>query len=205
MPTTLVVPPVVKTDRVSQEYSILQALAAHYLAGKTLSAPVLLSLAAALSAEVKSAKELSQAEKQQLVCHIAASALQTALTVSKVGIGSPVVSQEEEVALMYVVKNVLPSTVALLTQAADGKLNLKTVEPSCWSCFSSAAIKTRGPAWDAADAFVLATEKAVVVKPVDLSGATVDLSAASVDLSGAPIDLSGVPVDLSGAPVVASS
>lgn len=198
MSTTLVVPPVVKTDRVSQKYSILQALAAHYLAGKTLSAPVLLSLAAALSAELTSAKELSQAEKQQLVCDIAASALQTALAASKVGIGSPAVSQEEEVALTYVVKNVLPSTVALLTQAADGKLNLKTVESSCWSCFSSVGVKTRGPAWDAADAFVVAVEKTTVAKPVDLSGA-------AVDLSGATVDLSGVPVDLSGAPVVASS
>ena len=186
----LVVPPVVQSQAVNQEYSILQALAAHYLAGKTLSAPVLLSLAAALSSEVNSVKGLSQAERQQLVCDIVASALQTALTASKVGLGSPAVSQEEEVALTYVVKNVLPSAVALLTQAANGKLNLKTSEASWWSCCSSVTVKKRGPAWDAADEFVLTVEKPVVAAVKKLN-----------DLSGAIIDLSGVPVDLSGAAV----
>jgi len=186
----LVVPPVVQSQAVNQEYSILQALAAHYLAGKTLSAPVLLSLAAALSSEVNSVKGLSQVERQQLVCDIVASALQTALTASKVGLGSPAVSQEEEVALTYVVKNVLPSAVALLTQAANGKLNLKTPEASWWSCCSSVEVKKRGPAWDAADEFVLTLEKPVVAAVKKLN-----------DLSGAIIDLSGVPVDLSGAAV----
>ena len=186
MSSALVVPPVVQSQAVNQEYSILQALAAHYLAGKMLSAPVLLSLAAALSSEVNSVKGLSQADRQQLVCDIVASALQTALTASKVGLGSPAVSQEEEVALTYVVKNVLPSAVALLTQAANGKLNLKTVEASCWSCCSSVAVKKRGPAWDAADEFVLKAA-AAVKKVVDLSGATVDLSGVPVDLSGAAV------------------
>ena len=163
--SALVVPPVVQSAAVSQEFGMLQALASHYLAGKALSAPVLMSLAAALSAEVNTVQTLSAAEKKQLVCDIVSQALQTALTASKVGLGSPAVAAEEEVALTYVAKNVIPASVDLLVAAANGQLNLKTVAQKGWadcrSCVPVAAQQLRGPAWDVAEKFVKAAETSV--------------------------------------------
>ena len=158
--SNLVVPPVVQSAAVSQEFGMLQALASHYLAGKTLSAPVLMSLAAALAAEVNNLKSLSGAEKKQLVCDIVTQALQTALTASKVGLGSPAVAAEEEVALTYVAKNVIPASVDLLVAAANGRLSLKGVAAAGWaSCLSCVPVvqkNLRGPAWDIAEKFVVA-------------------------------------------------
>lgn len=158
--SNLVVPPVVQSAAVSQEFGMLQALASHYLAGKTLSAPVLMSLAAALAAEVNNLKSLSGAEKKQLVCDIVTQALQTALTASKVGLGSPAVAAEEEVALTYVAKNVIPASVDLLVAAANGRLSLKGVAAAGWaSCLSCVPVvqkNLRGPAWDVAEKFVVA-------------------------------------------------
>ena len=158
--SNLVVPPVVQSTAVSQEFGMLQALASHYLAGKTLSAPVLMSLAAALAAEVNNLKSLSGAEKKQLVCDIVTQALQTALTASKVGLGSPAVAAEEEVALTYVAKNVIPASVDLLVAAANGRLSLKGVAAAGWaSCLSCVPVvqkNLRGPAWDIAEKFVVA-------------------------------------------------
>jgi len=163
--SALVVPPVVQSAAVSQEFGMLQALASHYLAGKALSAPVLMSLAAALSAEVNTVQTLSAVEKKQLVCDIVSQALQTALTASKVGLGSPAVAAEEEVALTYVAKNVIPASVDLLVAAANGQLNLKTVAQKGWadcrSCVPVAAQQLRGPAWDVAEKFVKAVETSV--------------------------------------------
>lgn len=175
----LVVPPVVQSTAVSHEFGMLQALASHYLAGKTLSAPVLMSLAAALSAEVNTLQKLSGAEKKQLVCDIVVQALQTALTASKVGLGSPAVSAEEEVALIYVAKNVIPASVDLLISAANGQLNLKKLAKTGWadckSCLPVAAQQLRGPAWDVAEKFVKAAEVSVAA-----GGSVKDVVAAGV-------------------------
>ena len=186
----LVAPPVVQSTGVSQEFGMLQMLASHYLAGKTLSAPVLLSLAAALSAEVNSVKTLSGAEKKQLVCNIVLQTLETALAVSKVGIGSPAVSAEEEVALLYVAKNVIPASVDLLVSAANGQLNLKKLAKTGWtncmSCLPVAAQQLRGPAWDVAEKFVKAAEKSVAaggsVKDVVAAGVVAAEAAAVVEV-----------------------
>ena len=186
----MVVPPVVQSTGVSHEFGMLQALASHYLAGKTLSAPVLMSLAAALSAEVNSVKTLSGAEKKQLVCDIVVQALQTALTASKVGLGSPAVATEEEVALLYVAKNVIPASVDLLVSAANGQLNLKKVAKAGWadcmSCLPVVAQQLRGPAWDVAEKFVKAAEKSVAaggsVKDVVAAGVVAAEAAAVVEV-----------------------
>jgi hypothetical protein len=186
----MVVPPVVQSTGVSQEFGMLQALASHYLAGKTLSAPVLLSLAAALSAEVNSVKTLSGADKKQLVCNIVLQTLETALAVSKVGIGSPAVSVEEEVALIYVAKNVIPASVDLLVSAANGQLNLKKLAKTGWtncmSCLPVVAQQLRGPAWDVAEKFVKAAEKSVAaggsVKDVVAAGVVAAEAAAVVEV-----------------------
>lgn len=182
----LVVPPVVQSTAVSQEFGMLQALASHYLAGKTLSAPVLMSLAAALSAEVNSLRNLSGAEKKQVVCNIVLQTLETALRVSKVGVGSPAVSAEEEVALIYVAKNVIPASVDLLISAANGQLNLKKLAKTGWtncmSCLPVAAQQLRGPAWDVAEKFVKAAEKSVAA-----GGSVKDVVAAGVAAAEAAV------------------
>ena len=182
----LVVPPVVQSTGVSQEFGMLQMLASHYLAGKTLSAPVLMSLAAALSAEVNSIKTLSGAEKKQLVCNIVLQTLETALRVSKVGIGSPAVSAEEEVALIYVAKNVIPASVDLLVSAANGQLNLKKLAKTGWtncmSCLPVAAQQLRGPAWDVAEKFAKAVETSV-----SAGGSVKDVVAAGVAAAEAAV------------------
>lgn len=188
--SALVVPPVVQSAAVSHEFGMLQALASHYLAGKTLSAPVLMSLAAALSAEVNTLQKLSGAEKKQLVCDIVVQALQTALTASKVGLGSPAVSAEEEVALIYVAKNVIPASVDLLISAANGQLNLKKLAKTGWadcrSCLPVAAQQLRGPAWDVAEKFVKAAEVSVAaggsVKDVVAAGVAAAEAAAVVEV-----------------------
>jgi len=188
--SALVVPPVVQSAAVSHEFGMLQALASHYLAGKTLSAPVLMSLAAALSAEVNTVQKLSGAEKKQLVCNIVLQTLETALTVSKVGIGSPAVSAEEEVALIYVAKNVIPASVDLLISAANGQLNLKKLAKTGWadcrSCLPVAAQQLRGPAWDVAEKFVKAAEVSVAaggsVKDVVAAGVAAAEAAAVVEV-----------------------
>jgi hypothetical protein len=160
--SALTIPPVVQSGAVSQEFGILQALASHYLAGKTLSAPVLMSLAAALSAEVNNIKTLKSADKKTLVCDIVNQALLTALAASKIGIGSPAVSAEEEVALTYVSKNVIPASVDLLVAAANGSLNLKGLPKklfgNCFSCVPVLENNLRGPVWDVVDAFVKAVD-----------------------------------------------
>jgi hypothetical protein len=216
---------------VTKEFTVLQALATHFLANKTLSAPVLLSLAAALASEVNSVKTLSVVDKKQLICDIVDSSLNAALVTAKLGVGSPALSiaDDEVIGLKYVVKNVIPHSIDLLFAASSGQLNLKTAEASCWSCLSFANV--RGPAWDAADALlhaaskgapvaavaaaavaagvpaeVVAAAKDAVEKIVDLSGVTVEVVAAVekiVDLSGAVAAVEKV-VDLSGAPVVAA-
>ena len=182
----LVVPPVVQSTAVSQEFGMLQALASHYLAGKTLSAPVLLSLAAALSAEVNSLRNLSGAEKKQVVCNIVLQTLETALRVSKVGVGSPAVSAEEEVALIYVAKNVIPASVDLLISAANGQLNLKKLAKTGWtncmSCLPVAAQQLRGPAWDVAEKFAKAVETSV-----SAGGSVKDVVAAGVAAAEAAV------------------
>ena len=188
--SVLVVPPVVQSAAVSHEFGMLQALASHYLAGKTLSAPVLLSLAAALSAEVNTLQKLSGAEKKQLVCNIVLQTLETALTVSKVGIGSPAVSAEEEVALIYVAKNVIPASVDLLISAANGQLNLKKLAKTGWadckSCLPVVGQQLRGPAWDVAEKFVKAAEVSVAaggsVKDVVAAGVAAAEAAAVVEV-----------------------
>jgi hypothetical protein len=171
---------------------MLQALASHYLAGKTLSAPVLMSLAAALAAEVNNLKSLSGAEKKQLVCGIVTQALQTALTASKVGLGSPAVAAEEEVALTYVVKNVIPASVDLLVAAANGRLSLKAVAAAGWanclSCVPVVEKKLRGPAWDVAEKFLASASKGgsvaepvvVAVEPVVAVAVTATAAVADV-------------------------
>jgi hypothetical protein len=160
--SALTIPPVVQSGTVSQEFGILQALASHYLAGKTLSAPVLMSLAAALSAEVNKIKTLRSADKKTLVCNIVNQALLTALAASKIGIGSPAVSAEEEIALTYVSKNVIPASVDLLVAAANGSLNLKGLPKklfgNCFSCVPVLENNLRGPVWDVVDAFVKAVD-----------------------------------------------
>ena len=188
--SVLVVPPVVQSAAVSHEFGMLQALASHYLAGKTLSAPVLLSLAAALSAEVNTLQKLSGAEKKQLVCNIVLQTLETALTVSKVGIGSPAVSAEEEVALIYVAMNVIPASVDLLISAANGQLNLKKLAKTGWadckSCLPVVGQQLRGPAWDVAEKFVKAAEVSVAaggsVKDVVAAGVAAAEAAAVVEV-----------------------
>jgi len=214
----LVVPPVVQSTAVSHEFGMLQALASHYLAGKTLSAPVLMSLAAALSAEVNTLQKLSGAEKKQLVCDIVVQALQTALTASKVGLGSPAVSAEEEVALIYVAKNVIPASVDLLISAANGQLNLKKVAKVGWadckSCLPVVAQQLRGPAWDVAEKFVKAAEVSVAagssVKDVVASGVAAAEAAAVVEVkeivaevaAAAAVEAPVVPVAAAVVPVV---
>jgi hypothetical protein len=170
--SNLVVPPVVQKSTVNKEFSILQALSAHYLTGKTLSAPVLMSLAAALAAEVNNVTSLSRDEKKTLVCDIVDQALQTALIASSIGLGSPAVSDEEKVALNYVCKNVIPTSVDLLVAASTGKLNLKTVSKSCCTgcspCSSTVvAGQIRGPAWDVAETFVAAALASVAASKSD--------------------------------------
>lgn len=200
------VPPVVQSAAVSHEFGMLQALASHYLAGKTLSAPVLMSLAAALSAEVNSVKTLSGAEKKQLVCNIVLQTLQTALTVSKVGIGSPAVSAEEEVALLYVAKNVIPASVDLLVSAANGQLNLKKIAKvgwaDCMSCLPAVAQQIRGPAWDVAEKFVKAAEKSVAA-----GGSVKDVVAAGVVAAeaAAVVEVKEIVAQVAAAPVVAAA
>ena len=220
------VPPVVQSA-VAQEFSVLQALSAHYLAGKTLSAPVLMSLAAALSAEVNNVKGLSSADKKKLVCDIVDLSLQNALSVTNAGIGLSAITAEEQIALNYVSKNVIPTSVDLLVAASRGKLNLNAVASKGWadcmSCTPAAIAQIRGPAWDIAEKFAtaaVAVASAEVAKGgsiADIAKATVsgglvaaeaeiqaiitkvtDLSGAVVDLSGAVVDLSGAVVDLSG-------
>ena len=224
------VPPVVQSA-VAQEFSVLQALSAHYLAGKTLSAPVLMSLAAALSAEVNNVKGLSSADKKKLVCDIVDLSLQNALSVTNASIGSPAITAEEQIALNYVSKNVIPTSVDLLVAASRGKLNLNAVASKGWadcmSCTPAAIAQIRGPAWDIAEKFataaVASAEAAKGGSIADIAKAAVsggvvaaaaeaeakiqaitkvtDLSGVVVDLSGAVVDLSGVVVDLSGAVV----
>jgi hypothetical protein len=200
--SALVVPPVVQSAAVSQEFGMLQALASHYLAGKTLSAPVLMSLAAALSSEVNTVQTLSALDKKQLVCDIVVQALQTALTASKVGLGSPAVALEEEVALTYVAKNVIPASVDLLVAAANGQLNLKAVAQKGWldcmSCVPVVEKKLRGPAWDVADKFVKTAEASVG------AGASVKeaVAAAVVAVEGAVVaqaDVASVPTPVEAA------
>lgn len=199
--SALVVPPVVQSAAVSQEFGMLQALASHYLAGKALSAPVLMSLAAALSAEVNTVQTLSAAEKKQLVCDIVAQALQTALTASKVGLGSPAVAAEEEVALTYIAKNVIPASVDLLVAAANGQLNLKTVAQKGWadcrSCVPVAAQQLRGPAWDVAEKFVKAAETSVAagasVKDVVAAGVAAAEVAVVADAKVVVAEVAAVP------------
>ena len=171
---------------VSQEYTILQALAAHYLTNKTLSAPVLLSLTAALSSELSTAKSLSLADKKKLICDIIETSLQNALVLSKAGVGSTVLADDEVVALKYVVKNVVPHTVDLLVATSAGQFDLKTVKATCWSsfklCVPAIEAKLRGPVWDFADAFVAAAENKVATggSLAEAAGAAVAAAAASV-------------------------
>ena len=171
---------------VSQEYTILQALAAHYLTNKTLSAPVLLSLTAALSSELSTAKSLSLADKKKLICDIIETSLQNALVLSKAGVGSTVLAEDEVVALKYVVKNVVPHTVDLLVATSAGQFDLKTVKATCWSsfklCVPAIEAKLRGPVWDFADAFVAAAENKVATggSLAEAAGAAVAAAAASV-------------------------
>ncbi len=206
----LVVPPVVQSTAVSHEFGMLQALASHYLAGKALSAPVLMSLAAALSAEVNSVKTLSGPEKKQLVCNIVLQTLETALTVSKVGIGSPAVSAEEEVALIYVAKNVIPASVDLLISAANGQLNLKKVAKAGWadcmSCLPVVAQQLRGPAWDVAEKFVKAAEKSVAaggsVKDVVAAGVVAAEAAVAVEVKEIVAEVAATAAVVPAAPAV---
>jgi hypothetical protein len=207
--SALVVPPVVQSAAVSQEFGMLQALASHYLAGKALSAPVLMSLAAALSAEVNTVKTLSAADKKQLVCDIVAQALQTALTASKIGLGSPAVAAEEEIALTYVAKNVIPASVDLLVAAANGQLNLKTVAAAGWadckSCLPVAEQKLRGPAWDVAEKFVKAagTSVAAGASVKDAVAAAEVVAVADVKVTVAEVAAVPVPVEVVTAPAPA--
>ena len=167
-----------------------------------MSAPVLMSLAAALSAEVNTLQNLSGAEKKQLVCDIVTQALQTALTASKVGLGSPAVALEEEVALTYVAKNVIPASVDLLVAAANGQLNLKAVAKKGWlDCMSYVPVvekKLRGPAWDVAEKFVKTAEASVA------AGASVKdvVAAAVVVVEGAAVaqaEVAAVPTPVEAA------
>jgi hypothetical protein len=201
--SNLVVPPVVQSAAVSQEFGMLQALASHYLAGKTLSAPVLMSLAAALAAEVNNLKNLSGIEKKELVCGIVTQALQTALTASKVGLGSPAVAAEEEVALTYVAKNVIPASVDLLVAAANGRLSLKGVAAagwaSCLSCVPVVAKNLRGPAWDIAEKFVASASKGGSVEDAAKSALAAGVAAATVAANAA------VTAAATGVPAVAAT
>ena len=204
--SNLVVPPVVQSATVSQEFGMLQALASHYLAGKTLSAPVLMSLAAALAAEVNNLKNLSGIEKKELVCGIVTQALQTALTASKVGLGSPAVAAEEEVALTYVAKNVIPASVDLLVAAANGRLSLKGVAAagwaSCLSCVPVVAKNLRGPAWDIAEKFVASASKGGSVEDVAKSALAAGVAAATAATVAAN---AAVTAAATGVPAVAAT
>jgi hypothetical protein len=203
--SNLVVPPVVQSAAVSQEFGMLQALASHYLAGKTLSAPVLMSLAAALAAEVNNVKSLSGSEKKQLVCGIVTQALQTALTASKVGLGSPAVAAEEEVALTYVAKNVIPASVDLLVAAANGRLSLKGVAAagwaSCLSCVPVVAKNLRGPAWDIAEKFVASASKGGSVEDAAKSALAAGVAAAEPVVA---VAAAAVTAAATGVPAVAA-
>jgi hypothetical protein len=204
---------VVQKTAFNQEYNTLLDLAKQYLQGKDLNAPVLLSLVAALAGELNQIKALKPAEKKELLCKVVESALENALTVTDLSGAamSPAVAEAEQVALRYVVKNVVPSSVDLLVAASTGSLNLKAVKTSAWSfcqtCVPVVAARARAPAWAAAEAFVkkvqtggsLATAGATAVAVVtaeaekvfvaDLSGATVDVpqvvKAAADAVSGA--------------------
>ena len=199
------IPPVTKAA-ISQQYGMLQATAAHFLSDKTLSAPVVLSLAAALATEVNSAGSLSGPEKKKLVCDIVESAVETALKASKIGLGSPPVSDEEEKALVYVVKNAVPASIDLMVAAANGKFDLKRVVSSYWiSCKSSVPAvmeRARGPAWGVVEKFVASGGKTVdlsgvaVVKDVVVS---VVAEAAAAPVVPVPAPAPAKTVDLSGA------
>jgi hypothetical protein len=171
---------------VSQEFTVLQALASHYLTNKTLTAPVLLSLTAVLTAELSNVKSLSLADKKKLICDIIDTSLQTALALSKAGVGSAVLAEDEVVALNYVVKNVVPHTVDLLVATSTGQFDLKTVKATCWSsfklCVPAIEAKLRGPVWDVADAFVAAAEKKIVTggSLAEAAGAAAAVATASV-------------------------
>ena len=200
---------------VSQEFTVLQALATHYLTNKTLSAPVLLSLTAALSSELSTAKSLSLADKKKLICDIIDTSLQNALALSKAGVGSTVLAEDEVVALNYVVKNVVPHTVDLLVATSIGQFDLKTVKATCWPsfklCVPAIETKLRGPVWDFADAFVAAAAPvaASVATATSVSGAAKTdpvVAAASTAVLAAktvPVvpDWSAPRVDLSGSTV----
>jgi len=151
---------VVQKTVFNQEYNTLLDLSKQFLQGKILSAPVLLSLVAALAGELNQIQALKPAEKKELLCKVVESALENALTATDLsGVAmSPAVSEAEQVALRYVVKNVVPSSVDLLVAASTGSLNLKAVKASAWSfcqiCVPVVAARVRGPAWAAAEAFV---------------------------------------------------
>jgi hypothetical protein len=96
------------------------------------------------------------------------------------------VSAEEEVALIYVAKNVIPASVDLLISAANGQLNLKKLAKTGWtncmSCLPVAAQQLRGPAWDIAEKFVKAAEKTVAA-----GGSVKDVVAAGVAAAEAAV------------------
>ena len=171
---------------VSQDFTVLQALASHYLTNKTVTAPVLLSLTAVLTAELTNVKSLSLADKKKIICDIIESSLQNALALSKAGVGSTVLAEDEVVALNYVVKNVVPHTVDLLVATSTGQFDLKTAKATCWSsfklCVPAIEAKLRGPVWDFADAFVAAAENKVATggSLAEAAGAAVAAAAASV-------------------------
>jgi hypothetical protein len=188
---------VVQKTAFNQEYNTLLELAKQFLQGKALSAPVLLSLVSALAGELNQIQALKPAEKKELLCKVVESALENALTVTDLSGAamSPAVAEADQVALRYVVKNVVPASVDLLVAASKGSLNLKAVKASAWSfcqtCVPIVAARVRAPAWAAAEAFV---------KKVQTGGSLADAAAevAAKVVAEAPTVLKEAAVDLSG-------
>jgi hypothetical protein len=193
---------------VSQDFTVLQALASHYLTNKTVTAPVLLSLTAVLTAELTNVKSLSLADKKKIICDIIESSLQNALALSKAGVGSTVLAEDEVVALNYVVKNVVPHTVDLLVATSTGQFDLKTVKATCWSsfklCVPAIEAKLRGPVWDVADAFVAAAENKIVTGGSLAEAAGAATAAATVAATAAATAAATVAATAAAAAVTAS-
>jgi len=164
---------------VVKERDVLLALASHFLSNKSLSAPVLMSLAAALASELTTVVTFSVEDKKKLICEIIDSSLETTLKAKPL-------PAEEVTMLKYVIQNVIPHSVDLMYAATTGKLNLENVKATCWSCLPLGKDKKgRAPAWDMAESFVSAAlaqaAGAQAAAPVSVS---VSVSAPAVDLSG---------------------
>jgi hypothetical protein len=179
---------------VVKERDVLLALASHFLSNKSLSAPVLMSLAAALASELTTVVTFSVEDKKKLICEIIDSSLETTLKAKPL-------PAEEVTMLKYVIQNVIPHSVDLMYAATTGKLNLENVKATCWSCLPLGKDKKgRSPAWDMAESFVSAAlaqaadAQAAGAQAADAQAAGAQAAApvsVSVSVSAPAVDLSG--------------